>query len=621
MPDGSNGGRWALAGFLYQIVGILGITARPGHELIPTTKAEDEIDVLLNLADVGNSFQAYHEQYGQDGLLKFHRLKLNEKDKCILLQFKYSTKSPPIKIGRDELKKIIKKLDESAQELKASGQEITACVLITNRQLTSGRVNTADKLWEDEQKKDRDDYKLRHVLEMPMETFGTDLRRFAQEHGTTDNDIIQGVEKLVGKVLITTIEEPTDAILTKEILIEAFTGCRNAKPLIPRSVSVLCEHELDGVRVGLLGNPVRRAVLEDLGRISNQRALVVLHGIGGCGKTVTMWHWIRENGDFKTFSTVREVSRSWVVNKVCDWANLPNEHPWRIEQTRNAIDRLRIANPNHQLPIIHLGLDGLDEECDSTQKEYVKQIVRWFWDEDVTAQQELRSPRAMLVVTCRDVEYFKSKWGPDDVSGGFSPVDDPACLEVPIFSTKELDEAIKNDLLDGNIRNRIKMTIDDSHDDDIISSLQNYDPNSSIVDKLIFHAIRHPTIWRAFLDLDNNTQDDILDGNPNALGQLAKIFVNRFCQKVIYRERIFEQRVDRVQAVLYSIAQHCSTRGNILYEYQSDWATPSFRDGYVNSIEAKRLYSEALSGGLITEDGLRWRWSYDWVREFLSGTG
>ena len=82
MSNGREGGIWALAGYLYQIVGTASITARVS-DVAPRPNITD--DIIVNLYDVGGFFlQAQHEPalQGADALLRFRSLKLEEKDDC-----------------------------------------------------------------------------------------------------------------------------------------------------------------------------------------------------------------------------------------------------------------------------------------------------------------------------------------------------------------------------------------------------------------------------------------------------------------------------------------------------------------------------------------------------------
>ena len=101
MADKQDGGRWALAGYLYQIVGMLSIPAHVSNLALKSRDSgTDDVDVLIDL-DVSGSddalIEAQHEQFGEDALFR-------KGDKGVLVQFKHSSIHPPRKIDRTELK-------------------------------------------------------------------------------------------------------------------------------------------------------------------------------------------------------------------------------------------------------------------------------------------------------------------------------------------------------------------------------------------------------------------------------------------------------------------------------------------------------------------------------------
>lgn len=90
MLNNRDGGRVALAGFLYQIVGSLGWKARACAPWSGTTSDSDELEGLLELV---RSAELMQEQFGQDAVLRLQRLGLDTNDKCVIAQFKYSLKA------------------------------------------------------------------------------------------------------------------------------------------------------------------------------------------------------------------------------------------------------------------------------------------------------------------------------------------------------------------------------------------------------------------------------------------------------------------------------------------------------------------------------------------------
>jgi hypothetical protein len=497
MSNERDGGIWALAGYLYQIVGTLGIIARISS--LATDPNAD--DVLVNLHSVGGYFlQARHESGEQDALLRFRSLKLEENDDYVLLQFKCSTTDRAI--GGPELKKIIKKLGKAAKKLSQNGQNVTACVLATNRRFTSGRKGRAQEIWKAEKTKARD-YELRCILDYPLERFISELKRFGQEYGAFEEEIEQGIRQLIGRVVLDTGKWPYDASIGKEDLIEAFTGHRRARRITIASVAELSLEELSqfGERIGVDqwgNNLVEREVFQDVVEATSQRALVGLYGEGGCGKSVLLWQLL---GDFQargccTIKLASDLQKSWITDAIQKWRNLPGRSDDTIEA---AIERLKIANPDSSGPIMWLALDGLDEELSADRESHIREVLQWFLRQD--RDRANKPPSATLVVSFRDRDGcdLRDKWLklPPHLPG------DLPLILVGDFSQREIEEAARNKLpeLYRAIRPRFDFQttgFEYDYDTEIFGSLSavaELDP----VDERVIESLKHPAMWYALL--------------------------------------------------------------------------------------------------------------------------
>src|SRR5690348_12619191 len=132
----SVGGRSALAGYLYQMLGVLGIQAW-AQTLEPDSSTSPEFTAFLRLV---NESQLVHEQYDQDAVLErraaLEHVGLREDDTCVLVQMKYSKDGDASTIGPDEFfNDIIRAFRASTKAALANQQQITGYVLITNRRI------------------------------------------------------------------------------------------------------------------------------------------------------------------------------------------------------------------------------------------------------------------------------------------------------------------------------------------------------------------------------------------------------------------------------------------------------------------------------------------------------
>jgi hypothetical protein len=101
----SDGGRNALAGFLYQLVGVLGFRARA---IVRPVSTDEELDAVLEIVRNGT---VELERLGQDAVIR--HLGLRGAGDFILVQFKFSGSLPPRPIYQAEYLEIAKRLESS----------------------------------------------------------------------------------------------------------------------------------------------------------------------------------------------------------------------------------------------------------------------------------------------------------------------------------------------------------------------------------------------------------------------------------------------------------------------------------------------------------------------------
>jgi hypothetical protein len=633
MSNAGNGGRSALAGYLYQIVGALGMKAEAHCPDAP--RGSDELDALLTL--VGNG-DLHHEYLDQDAVIQ--KLGIESSDEYVLVQFKYSRQVPPPTIGPMELKEIINRLIKSANSASNAGQNVTGYALVTNRRL-GDKANDLRQSVESEDlhppltRKEQVDVlqQLRIVTELSLTKWDSALKNYAQKLGSLEREVKEGIDKLIVSLVRQTVDQ-SSALVTEANLIEAFTGCQDARFLTPESIVKHSKSHVEKFPVGLPTAPVRRKILDEIAQATSERALVILSGLGGCGKTVTLWQWASElttssppgTGAYTTIELASDISCSWIAETICEWRNLPRSSPCYSEQTERALKRLREANPDLTPPVIHLGLDGLDEEIGSVEQEHiVKETLRWFWNEDQAPHWD-RAPCATLVVTCRNPKDLVNKWLKLDQSGFPYSGELPKAVEINEFSSQELAKAAQQTGIP-EIYDRIKRALQSINDELLApSTIENEPalfgaphPFRNVVDEQVLEAIKHPAMWRALLQLDEKSRLQVLDGAPQAVRNLAKVFINRFCKKVLDRGQASRLGGDELLDVLHKIALCCQANKQVQQSKNDDWIDPACETDLVIRTEARGLYSEAISGGIIIEDDLKhWRWRHDLVRDYLA---
>ena len=132
---------------------------------------------------------------------------------------------------------------------------------------------------------------LRILSQLPSDRWSAKLREFAARYGCEDQEVQDGIANLVGEVVLRTAKAG-DAQIEEGDLTVAFTSCRSAKALTYENLQ---KRSLETVkafsRPYTAGHSVRQRILDDLSREARQRALVILEGPGGSGKTTALADW------------------------------------------------------------------------------------------------------------------------------------------------------------------------------------------------------------------------------------------------------------------------------------------------------------------------------------------
>src|SRR5260370_36346301 len=127
-----DGGLTALAGYLYQTVGVLGMKA--GAYQLDNLTGSSDLEALLILVKRN---ELLYEYLDQDAAIR-DSLGIDDWDGFVLVQFKFSRQMPPPTIAPKELTKILKRLKESTQRAQNLGQYASGYALISNRELGPG---------------------------------------------------------------------------------------------------------------------------------------------------------------------------------------------------------------------------------------------------------------------------------------------------------------------------------------------------------------------------------------------------------------------------------------------------------------------------------------------------
>lgn len=622
MAQGRDGGRAAIAGFLYQVVGVLGFQAHAYDGNSTPDTGGHEVSLLVQR--IQSAAAVTQERFDQDALIELSGGSIagqNEnqaQDAWDLVQFKYSANRSAI--GPQELRKISDAFGRGQARAQQLGFNINERFLVTNRIVVQENEN-----WAREQG-------ITLVQRQTLDGWIDRLRHFGYGHGCTDDEIEAGIGNLVFTVM-SQISSGQDAQVTETQLKEAFSGNRNAARLTLASVHNTSKQDLSQVKLqldfDLSDQPLRRSVVDRIAElVAARRALILLKGDGGCGKTVALWQWVWETSGETTpqglaaFLPALSVTRTCITEQVCKWGNYGPQHPNRWgERPIESIQRLRLANPSLSSPIYHLGLDGADEVTDVKRQDELREVLSWFWRQDLDSLREHRDPAAVLVVTCRH-ERDIFKWLDFELTGFASRGDRPQMVVIERFSDQELEQLAK-ETLSNELYLKIKAALVIGRSEEVQDRPEEraLQTTGRSANTTIVEALKHPAMWHSFSKLmpSESEREKVLDGDEEALSELARSHVDWFCNRA-------ERRGIAIVGNQTSILLAHIARGSYSHADESrtatlsDWTGPAHRDfGEVS--QAKQLFQEALSVGLIEQPmgpGLSWRWRHRFVAQYLA---
>lgn len=647
-----NGGENALCGFLYQLLNVVGLVAGGAGS---TESNNGELGALIRAArqlDV----RTYSEAFDQD-IVVVDESGNQPKKRCILVQVKYSyAQTRNTKMNKNKItKEVIAPLDKAASKARAEGYDPVSYVLITNRAVTYGGTARHPRV---ERLRPEVDLFLPDQLpptlprlyiaqEPTVNSLIDKLISFARLFGLTDNEIDHGIDRVMGHLLIAggTSRELNGHVSIPH-LVQAFTGSTNTCFLTSADVTSRFGGDLTKIRhLWTSDTPlIHRSILDRIVEQAKTRALVVVHGPGGCGKTASLWQWAHQtatdwephlptfSGAFSDIESANRIGDDWIFQTIRSWGNWEaGTFLWNHDPDL-ALQRLCLANPDAEQPILHLGLDGLDEDVEpvDTRRHNVRDILKWFKAEDDRVVSTGQLPRMVLVVTCRDGIQTVQSILQDDRTG--TKPRDMALAEVVIgdFSDDDIQLAAAALPEDRHtIRRRIENAVARSGAFDIVDDTEGATlPTPTVplsagspereINADVIAILKHPVAWAVFFSMDQAAQEGVLDGDGKSTFALARIVVRRSCMKAQQRNRAAFHDDEFLIVVLQRIAAQTPYDGTFK---QYDWINIAEQSN-LKGASAFAFYREAMSTGLIgvasvALNGIEGRGSWCWRHKMV----
>jgi hypothetical protein len=643
-----DGARDALAGYLYQILAAAGIGARAHGGM------DDLGQLTCDLVLLARQSRILHEVHEQDVVLQPHE----PAGEATAVQFKFSRNAGSTPLEPAELRDILHAFDRSQKE-GGPVLNLTGFVLVTNRPLSQradwlyqnrDRPTPFAKLTEPERtwliipnrkaKEAKRAYgstqaaaetwhaifkRLRIFPEITGQHWLDGLRQYAAARGLLPEEFDGCVDRLVGKAIQETI--PSQLELSQGWLNQALLGFSDARTLAlwapgdsareaarQRAERWYSENLATKARI-----VIRRSLMDDVEQQAAQFPVVFLVGEGGCGKSVLAARFVCETASRRLAdsTSAREFDRHWLGEAYNHWRSGMRADDLPVLSAKDVLRRVRIANDAEERPLIVVNVDGLDEASDESRRE-LQQLLY------TCRNQQPPSPFALvLLITARLrdhslertrdrlIQELTSTHHPGELAQqfGFVLVGDfedeelqLAIAELPSPLRVRLEAAIQ--VLSG--RFSATATLEEGADQE---------PDRPVPDRALLSSLRHPALWGEFLDLDLKTQGWVLDGQREAMHELARRFLERFFSKVWLRhpalpENDLRRALNRIGRRFPSGEQ----RGRL----SQHWLAPASESGLLRHSEARDLFHEAVSYGMIREDGEEWwRWRHGFVGDYL----
>ena len=483
---------------------------------------------------------------------------------------------------------------------------------------------------------------LRLILEQSGEMWRKELEHFARKYGAIGEEIPRGINNLIAQLLQMSSAQESVTPLTKKDFIRAFTGYEDAEPLVFATIAAKNSHEimqfplLSG-SISLLHDPVRRRFTNEMMQAINQHALIVLHGDGGCGKSVAVWHLAQDLNAVPldtmelcaTLLSAKRIQKSYLSHLIYKWRNMDGDAP-RSEKPQMSLKRLQKANLPLKRPILFLGLDAIDESIvQEEQRLAIEELLIWFWEQEQSISLGV-PPLATLIITCRTQEREDiNSWSINSWLGaktGFNDIRmEPYQIRVSDFTSEELLQAAYYGMpaeasrFEAAFRLYNAESNSYSGNHSTLITLQMGQSPISPIASYTFEILKHPILWRALLDLDSNQRQQVLEGNESGMKQLASAFIKWFCTKAQQRgQRMTEKGI---QWTLQEVAKSCLDLNCDRFAI-TDWLKP-ICNGHMLSYEARVFFEEAASAGLIVKQSgdqdNQWTWRHDFIWKFLAG--
>jgi hypothetical protein len=627
----NDGAFYALAGYLYQILGEWGLLAKA---YLATPPSADGLSTLLAFTKTANAF---HEPGGQD--LGLEGLGDSGKYERKFIQFKYSTQTITNPITASEIMEIAEAFRASKEAANKITKMRTGYVLMSNRSLAaeaSAIFEAAEKGKRhpvlgkpSEHKAERAVIKAlsKAIYTIDQPQWEASLRRYSNQLGLTDSEFREGVKRLVYKLLKEASAASASPLSSSDLNFE-LAGFA-AVPLSRDKVADNIRLQVKSLKTATRSptDIFRRRVMDSIAA-STDNALIILHGGGGAGKSVCLTSLLEDltspsavPAQYVLAKVADELPINWFSQIVAKWRNCA-EDKLSSDSPEVSLGRLSDAHASNSRPVVVLAIDGFDElepAC-AERIDYVRKLITFTWQEYLAERNKSCPPKLVLLATCRDKDEVLRYLPREHQYSSSDP--QPTPIEVPDFDLDEL-EVIARDRLTQPVSDRIAAHIAKVRSIKTVSLLTQAAPphvsQTLQINEDVYAALSHPLFWGMFCDLTEAEQHRVLDGEEAVIWKLCVKYLHWFCERA--KRKNLGCDVRRMKGILKSVAVVSRTL-TAPFLQQANWIAPARGAGFGDAT-ADWLFLEAKSFGLVKLDSAvdaheTWRWRHPFIGDFIA---
>jgi hypothetical protein len=610
----SHGGSIALSGYIFQLLAVTGvqISAGPGEKKAP----------------VGEAFVVRHEWLDEDAVVADPVTRT-----VAFIQVKYSENAQGSKISTGELKRIVKRFARATTLAQKRGWHVGSYLLLSNRGLSepskrlldfsapAAKKSTSKKKGKTKAPKTKSEWPKTqiHVAkslteeEISADKVKAKLKAFAAKHGVLDSEFTRAINELLSTIF-NEVAGLRDGGVTIKEFIGMLTGTEDAVSIARDDQDAVQNAELVTI-TAYDEDPhehLPRERTKNLLDINPQHSCFVFYGKGGMGKTASLRELARQHGKSKPRPFVRgilaiDAQKRWATGCADLWRKVPTQEDGTVER---AIKRLKAANPTIKQPILLFALDGIDETFDADAANDLRTALK-IQKDNYNRLQTVSKNDFKLVVTCRDLGELEKYLPHDAADMDRPPLDWLKTIEFKAFDADEFREIVNQDAGEAVKKRLVPEPTISTSAAPLSGAVISSSGEAAMSERYLY--LRDPLVWRSFIALTPEQQEEVLDEKDDAACALGKKIFERFVRKTHRRRTALDH------ATLLPVMRAVAIE---MEKERKPWTRNAFCEkgratGVSLDSQCREIFGEATEAGLIDGSAADWKWRNSAIPKYL----